>query len=500
MIQSLQKPFVYLTVFALLAWLAMVPPWQAQAAETPARGPAGEWLGTLEVGAVKLRLGLHLEAKEGGLVAVVDSLDQGAKVPVATATFEGGTLTLGLPAIGATYQGTLNAGADALEGTWSQGGRSLPLTFRRQAAAVELHRPQLPQPPFPYASREVTFRSGAGNVLLAGTVLLPQGKGPFPAVVLLTGSGAQNRDEALMGHKPFLVIADALARRGIASLRWDDRGVGGSEGSTFGSTVGDLAADARAALTFLRSQGEVDAKAVGILGHSEGGLIAPIVAAQDATSHDRKDRGAAFLVLLAPPGEPLLSLLRRQTEDLYRLQGVDGPLRDRALAAQAEDLELAADPSVPSDRLLETLRARAASRRKLFSDEERARLGIDSAAIEQAILALTSPWLRSLVRQIPADSLRSVKVPVLALFGGKDFQVAPQINAEAVRQALVAAGNRDHEERIFPGLNHLFQHADTGGMDEYGTIEETLSPEVLQAIGDWIAARFGKASRPPGVG
>lgn len=503
MIQSLQKPFVSLVVFILLALLGMPPSFAAPAAETPARSPEGEWLGTLEVGAARLRLGLHLETKEGGLLAVVDSLDQGAKVPVATATFEGGTLHLGLPAIGATYEGKLSAGADELQGTWSQGGRSLPLTFRRQAAPAQLVRPQLPQPPFPYASREVTFQGGGGRVRLAGTVLVPPGKGPFPAVLLLTGSGPQDRDEALMGHKPFLVIADALARRGIASLRWDDRGVGGSEGSTFGSTVDDLAADARAALELLRSQPEVDAKSVGLLGHSEGGLIAPIVAAQDGPSNERQDRGdpgdpgVAFLVLLAPPGEPLLALLRRQTEDLYRLRGIDGPLRDRALAAQAADLELAADPSVPTDRLLETLRARAASRRTLFSDEERARLGIDAAVIEQGIQTLTSPWLRSLVRQIPGDSLRRVKVPVLALFGEKDFQVAPQVNAEAVRQALVAAGNRDYEVRIFPGLNHLFQHAGTGGLDEYGTIEETFSPEVLKAIGDWIAARFRTASRPP---
>jgi len=452
------------------------------AAQVPAQ-VAGDWLGALDVGAAKLRLGLHVEKTgDGALTAILDSIDQGAKIPVDTTVFESGTLRLSLKAIGGSYEGTLNAEGSALEGTWSQGGRKLPLTFNRQEAPFALNRPQLPKAPFPYESREVTFNSEAGNVRLAGTLLLPAGEGPFPAVVLVTGSGPQDRDETLMGHKPFLVIADALARRGIASLRWDDRGTGASAGDHMGSTVEDFAADARAAVAFLRSRPEVDGKAIGIVGHSEGGLTAPMVAAAD--------KSVSFLVLLAPPGEPLRSLLIRQTRALYNLQGLDEKLIDRALAAQAEDLELVADPSMTADQLREKLRAGSANRRKQFTDEERARLGVTADAIEGNIRVATTAWFRSLTRQDPAVNLRNVQIPVLALFGEKDFQVDAPVNAEAVRAALAAAKNPDYEVRTFPGLNHLFQHAKTGGMDEYATIEETFAPEALSTIGDWIVARF----------
>lgn len=456
-------------------------------AQVPAEGVVGEWLGALDVGAVKLRLALHVEKKsDGSLGAVLDSIDQQAKIPVDTTVFEGRTLRLAINAIGGSYEGTLNADGSALEGKWSQGGQSLPLTFSRQEKAFALNRPQEPKGPFPYASREVTFQSEAGGVKLAGTLLLPAGQGPFPAVALVTGSGPQDRDETLMGHKPFLVIADALARRGIASLRWDDRGAGASGGDHMGSTVDDFAADARAAVAFLRSLPEVEKNAIGIVGHSEGGLNAPMVAAAD--------KSVAFLVLLAPPGEPLRSLLMRQSRASLRLQGIDEKLIDRALATQAEDLDLVADPALTVPQLQEKLRALAETRRQQYTDEERARLGVDSASIERGIQISTTAWFRSLMRQDPAVYLRKIKIPVLALFGGKDFQVDARVNSEAVRAALAAAGNPDYEVRILPGLNHLFQHAGTGGLEEYGAIEETFSPEALATIGDWITARFAKKS------
>ena len=208
---------------------------------------------------------------------------------------------------------------------------------------------------------------------------------------------------------------------------------------------------------------------------------------------EKSDKPVSFLVLLAPPGEPLRSLLMRQTRELYRLQGLDQKLIDRALAAQAEDLELIADPSLTVDQIQEKLRARAEIRRTQFTAEERARLGINGDSIEQAIRVSTTAWFRSLIRQDPAAYLRNVKIPVLALFGDKDFQVDAQVNAEAVRAALAAAGNPDYDVRRLPGLNHLFQHAGTGGIEEYATIEETFAAEALSAVGDWIVARFPRA-------
>ncbi len=480
------------TAFALLA---TIPSAFAEAPAAPEKAGSGDeivgdWLGALKVGAASLRLGLRIDKNpDGGLTAILDSIDQGAKIPVGEMSFENRTLKLSIPAIAGSYQGTLNAEGGAFVGVWSQGGQMLPLTFERQKQAFALNRPQLPKAPFPYESREVSFESEAGKVRLAGTLLLPPGKGPFPAVAMVSGSGPQDRDESLLGHQPFLVIADALARRGIASLRWDDRGAGASGGDHFGSTVDDFAADARAAVSFLRSRPEVAADAVGILGHSEGGLIGPMVAATAAA-----DKSVAFLVLLAPPGETLRSLLIRQGRALLRLQGLDEKLIDRVLATQAEDLDLIADSKIPTDKLQEKLRALAEVRRKQFSDEERAKLGVDANAIERSIRVSSTPWFRSLVAQDPAIYLRKLTISVLALFGEKDFQVDPDVNANAVRAALSAAKNPTHEERILPGLNHLFQHAQTGGIEEYGTIEETFSPEALGTIGDWIAARFPLAT------
>ena len=490
----LSKLVLHLSMCVLLATASLAAETPVLPAEpVPGEEVAGDWLGALDVGPTKLRLGLKVEKTgDGSLGAILDSIDQGAKIPVDTAVFERGTLRLGIKAIGGSYEGTMKADGSALQGEWSQGGQKLPLTFHRQKKAFALNRPQQPKGPFPYESREVNFQSEAGNVRLAGTLLLPEGKGPFPAVALVTGSGPQDRDETLMSHKPFLVIADALARRGIASLRWDDRGAGKSTGDHMGSTMDDFAADTRAAVAFLRLRPEVDGSAIGIVGHSEGGLLAPMVAVAD--------KSVGFLVLLAPPGEPLRSLLMRQTRALYRLQGLDEKLIDRALAAQAGDLELIADPSMTVDRLQEKLRALAETRRKQFTAEERARLGVDGNAIDQAIRVSTTVWFRSLIRQDPAVHLRDVKIPVLALFGEKDFQVEPQVNAEAVRAALAAARNPDHEVRTLPGLNHLFQHAGTGSIEEYATIEETFAPEALGMIGDWIVARFPKrAPTAPGA-
>jgi uncharacterized protein len=477
----LYKMLICLPVFLLAAG-------NLCAQSRPSASVAGEWLGALDLGAAKLRLALRIEVKDdGSLTAVLDSVDQQAKIPVDTTVLEGSKLRLELKGISGSYEGTLSSDGKTLEGKWSQGGQAMPLTFSRQERAFALNRPQEPKAPFPYASREVTFQSPAGGVWLAGTLILPPGEGPFPAVALASGSGPQDRDETLMGHKPFLVIADALARRGIASLRWDDRGVGASTGDHMGSTLEDFAADSRAAVAFLRSLSKVDRSAVGIVGHSEGGLTASMVAAVDES--------VAFLVLLAPPGEPLRSLLMRQSRASLELQGIDGNLLDRALASQAEDLALVADPSLSVDQLETKLRTLAKSRMQRLSHEERTRLGATSAAIERRIQIAKTAWFRSLIWKDPAKYLRHVKVPVLALFGDKDFQVNARVNAEAVGAALAAAGNSGGEVRTLSGLNHLFQRAGSGGPEEYGTIDETFSPEVLATIGDWIAARFAKQTR-----
>lgn len=460
------------------------PPTSAESSEAaiPATGLAGDWVGALEVGAVQLRLVLKVEAAaDGTLSAVLDSVDQGAKLPVDALVLDGRTLRFSIPAIGGAYEGTLTEAGDAFEGTWSQGGRSLPLTLTRTEEPFELKRPQTPQPPFPYESRDVSFENVADGVTLAGTLLTPEGEGPFPAVLFVTGSGPQDRNESLMGHAPFHVIADHLARHGIASLRYDDRGFGESTGDHLGSTVTDFAEDAAAGAAFLAAQPKIAPSAVGILGHSEGGLAGP----HAATLVDEID----FLVLLAPPGVPLSELLQRQGADMMRLQGVDEGTIEMAVAGQADDLALVRDESISDRELQERLRERTRVRIEALGAEEAARLGLTEEQAEQSIAQVSTPWFRSLMRADPATHLRQVEVPVLALFGGKDFQVAAEENATALR-----AARPDAEVHILPGLNHLFQHAETGGIEEYGQIEETIAPQVLEMVTEWIRARASEPS------
>src|SRR5512146_2301621 len=281
----------------------------------------GNWMGTLVTPGARLRLALTISRDSAGtLGGVLTSLDQGnAKIP-GTLTIHGDTLVASMTSAQATYTAALDAKGDSLRGEFFQGG-ALPLAMGRAAALPTPVRPQEPKPPFPYASEDVSFESVPG-VRLSGTVLTPPGAGPFPAVVMVTGSGPQNRNEELLGHKPFLVIADYLARHGIASLRYDDRGFGKSTGSFAASTSADFANDAQAAVGFMRTQTGVARDHVGILGHSEGGLIAPIVAA--------RSKDVAFVVLLAGPGLPGDSILLMQQELIAKAQGAPPELIDRS--------------------------------------------------------------------------------------------------------------------------------------------------------------------------
>ena len=495
MFQRLERRFPRSPVpLVLLLALAAAPGVSPALAASPAptsgaseSAAAGNWAGSLDVGGPKLRLALKVEAgSDGKLTAILDSLDQGTKVPVSSVTFEKGTLALEMKAIRATYKATLSADGTALEGTWSQGGHELPLVLRRVDKPVALVRPQTPEPPFPYMSRDVTVTSTPTGLRLAGTLVAPQGDGPFPAVLFLSGSGAEDRDETLMGHKPFLVLADDLARHGVASLRLDDRGVGGSQGDYMSSTLADRAADAESAIAFLAARPEVDRREIGLLGHSEGGLLAPRVALADAR--------VRFLVLLAPPAEPLESLLLRQARAVLSARGTDPALIDRAVAAQRQDFALIRDLSIPRERLEDRLRERIASRRAEFSPAELAALGIDPAMSEQRIRVSSSPWLRSLLQEDdPAARLGKLTIPVLALFGSKDLQVDAGVNAPLARAALRAAAGPASKAAskvdVLDGLNHLFQHAETGAPDEYAAIEETFAPEALAKIDGWIASR-----------
>lgn len=444
--------------FALPALVAQAPLAQA---------PAGDWTGTLEVGATKLRLALHLtQSTDGSWTGTLDSLDQGAKgLKLADIQWQDHRLTFTLPAAHARFEGRLEEGR--LKGTWHQGS-ALPLVFSRGQGEA-LRRPQEPRPPFPYRVEEVTFPGGAPSVQMAGLLTVPSGKGPFPAVVLVHGSGPNDRDETIYGHKPFLVLADHLTRQGIAVLRYDKRGIQASTGDHAKATTHDFAADAEAALALLAKRPELDQKRLGLIGHSEGGVIAPLVAA--------RSQAPAFLVLLAGPAVPGEDVLYAQGEAITRAAGLPA----EAVAAQRKSQEwMFSQLKQHPDETAEAMGARFAAQLPPGAPE----------ATRQAALAqgrsVGSPWMRTFIALDPRPALRQVKVPVLALFGEKDLQILPSQNRPALEKALPRHPRT--EIHTLPGLNHLFQPAATGTVAEYGQIETTLAPEVLRRVSTWILA------------
>lgn len=469
---------------AALALAIAVP----SGAQAPSPSAVGEWLGTLTGAAVPLRVGFSIRARpSGALEADLDSYDQGAMdIPADSVRQGGDTVRIWIRRIAGAYQGTLSPDGRTLTGTWTQGPRSTPFVLTRAdsaaLAAARPRRPQEPTGPLPYDAEEVSFESAPG-VRLAGTITRPRAPGRFPAVILVSGSGPQDRDEALLGHRPFLVLADHLTRSGIVVLRYDDRGTAKSTGSFAAATSADFAADARAALALLRSRPGVRPGAVGVVGHSEGGLIAPMVA---------QGPGAAdFIVLLAGPGIAGDSILLLQSDLIAKANGTPDSVRARS-ARMSRALYAAVRETPDSARLAARLREMVAE----LTPAQRAQAGLTEPAVEALVGQVTSPWFRYFLVHDPAAELRRVRVPVLALNGTLDLQVPYRENLSAIARALRAGGNRQFEADSLPGLNHLFQtsRAGSGAPSEYAQLEETMSPAALQRVSSWILRRF-----PPGV-
>jgi dienelactone hydrolase len=433
---------------------------------------AGIWLAT-PLPAVFLQF--DIEAGPDGIVGTFDSLAEGIEgLPVA-GTQDGFRLELSIGEIDATFIGELSADGTSLSGTIEAGGTEVSAVFERREERFAFDRPQTPKPPFPYDVDEVAFRNGEDGIFLAGTLTTPVGTGPFPAVVLVSGSGPQDRDETLVGHRPFAVLADAFTRAGIAVLRYDDRGVGESRGTFFGALPEDFASDAAAAVEFLLRREGIDSEAVGIVGHSEGGMLAPLVATQ------RDD--VAFVVLLAGPGRPGAEVLITQNRDLLAAAGVPSPWIDARMAWLEPSIRLAA-----TDASDDEVARFVASQIEAVDPEVAAVSGVVEAA-EAVVEDLTNPWMRAFLRFDPSPSLADVESPVLALIGARDVQVSAAEDAPAIERAL--AGNPDATVMVLPGLNHLFQHAETGAMSEYALIAETFDPETIDLIVGWILERFG---------
>lgn len=455
--------------------------------------PVGDWVGELDVGVAQLTLVFHVtRAEDGTLASTMDSPDQGAHdIATRSTTLAGDTLTIEVTVVGGRYVGSI--AGDTLTGTWSQGGQDFDLVLVRGAELEAPERPQDPRPPFPYLTEEVRIDNPEDpGVTLAGTLSIPEGEGPFPGVVLVSGSGPQDRDEALMGHRPFAVLADGLTRNAVAVLRYDDRGVAASTGEFGTATSRDFASDAAAASAWLAARPEVSA--VGIVGHSEGGIVGPMV----ATGYEGL---VDFLVLLAGTGLPGDEILAAQSE-LIMTANRAPPAMVRANRAIQEiyidvarmDLEEAEAIAEARERilpLLDTLPPQLRNTLEGGSTENRDR------GIAQNVRQMTSPWFRFFLDHDPAETLRRVRdVPVLALNGSLDLQVPPEANLSAIAEALQVAGNPDVTVLELPGLNHLFQTATSGSPTEYGQIEETMAPVVWRTVSEWILERWSPGSRP----
>jgi fermentation-respiration switch protein FrsA (DUF1100 family) len=445
----------------------------------------GHWEGEIELPGSPLRVLLDFSPAESpGDLSWRGTIDIPAQAAVGLAlvnvTVDGDRARFTISGVPGTptFDGVFRDGQ--LTGDFTQGTARLAFRLGRDPVPAA-RRPQDPVLPLPYSEHEVVYANG--DVALAGTLTLPPGPGPFPGAVLASGSGPQNRDGEIFDHRPFRVLADALTRRGIAVLRSDDRGVGGSTGDIDSVTTVDFAEDARRAVGFLRSRPEVADDKVGIIGHSEGGLVAPLAA-------NRSD-AVAFVVLLAAPGVSGGALLEVQTERLATAMGGAPEIVAAQLVLVEEMVDLLSGEA-EGDALHAALVEVAKRQLELGGDAARQALGDDpDAAIDQQIDRLLTPWFRFFVLYDPRPALMALRVPVLALNGTLDLQVDVDQNLPAIEAALTAAGNPDWTARRLSGLNHLLQHATTGTVLEYGQIEETLAPEVLELIADWILERFG---------
>ncbi len=471
--------FINLICFALIIMVGIDIIVSAQQQDTSEISIEGIWQGKLKVPGTELRVVFKISKNpDGTLTATLDSPDQGVTgIPVEEVIFEDNTLRLEVKSAGAVFEGKVSEDFLVIEGEWKQSGGVFPLTVKRVDKAIEILRPQVPKKPYPYTEEEVAYENKEAGITLAGTLTLPPGKGPSPAVLLISGSGPQDRNETIYNHHPFLVLADYLTRQGIAVLRVDDRGVGESTGDFSQATSVDFASDVLAGIEYLKTRKEINPEQIGLIGHSEGGLIAPMVAV--------KSPDVAFIILMAGTG--------LTGEEILYLQGA---LISRAMGVSEEDIAKNRQFNEKIFSLIKEEKDKKTIEEKLrqmfmedwaeLNEEEKSRIGDPEVFLEAQLKSLLSPWLKFFLTYDPKPTLNKVKCPVLAINGEKDLQVPPKENLSAIEEALKVGGNQNYTIIELPNLNHLFQTAQTGLPAEYAKIEETISPVALKIISDWI--------------
>jgi pimeloyl-ACP methyl ester carboxylesterase len=436
------------------------------------------WVGKLNFSGTELTLVLNTyRHTPDSVTATLDSPDQGAKgIPVSRIIITEDSLTFRVNKLMATFGGRFSTGKDTLNGLFTQSGFRIPLTLVSQQEEYKLNRPQEPKPPFPYRAEEVVVKNLKDTLELAGTLTLPPGNGPFPAVVMVTGSGPENRDEEIFGHKPFLLLADRLTRLGFAVLRYDDRGFGKSTGTFGTATTLDFATDAMAAVGFLKCRKDIDTARIGILGHSEGGLVAEIIAAE------RND--IDFIVLLAGTALKGEEILLLQSGLIARAGGISEE-QIRANEQINSQIYSVLKKNADNEKAAKKIRKILEDYLKKNSGESPA-IPAPSSQIEAQIRTVTSPWFRMFLTLDPMKYIERIKCHVFALYGELDLQVPPAENMKALETGLLFAGNDQYTIEYITGVNHLFQTATTGAPSEYGQIEETVSPIVLEMIENWM--------------
>ncbi|MCX8473369.1 MAG: alpha/beta fold hydrolase [Sediminibacterium sp.] len=438
----------------------------------------GQWNGVLKVQGTQLRLVFKVTKTDNGISSTMDSPDQGAKdIPTTSTNFENSVLKITIASAKIEYEGTLGQD-NVIVGTFKQGGQSFPMNLSKEKIEKEkLVRPQEPIKPYSYYSEDIIFENKKAGISLAGTLTLPKKEGIFPVVILISGSGPQNRDEELLGHKPFLVLSDYLTKNGIAVLRYDDRGTALSKGDFKTATSADFATDVESAITYLKTRKEINKKKIGLIGHSEGGLIAPMVAS--------KSKDVAFIVMLAGTGIQGDQILLLQQKLIGKASGVNEQDLQKNELTNRKAFDIV-NKSTNLEQLKSDLTKFIKQVLKDNPISEKPEGMSDDDFVNLQVKQIATPWMQYFIKYNPAPALEKVKCPVLAINGEKDLQVPPKENLEAIKKALTKGGNKKVTTIEFPNLNHLFQECKTGSPDEYATIEQTFSPTALEEISNWI--------------
>lgn len=442
----------------------------------------GLWEGKLAVG-VDLRLVFNFSIDENNkLKMVLEMVDQQSTVPASEVTFSGDTVYVEIKDANVKYEGVVDTDS-TIKGSWKQAGMSLPLNLKKIEKIEYPVRAQTPVPPFSYKSEDIEYSNSDNSIKYAGTITIPSGKGPFPAAILITGSGQQNRDETMMGHKPFAVIADHLTKQGFVVLRVDDRGIGGTTGDVKTSTTADFAKDVMIGLDYLKKRPEVNTKKLGMIGHSEGGMIAAMVGAE------RKD--IDFIVFLAAPGVNTVTLMTEQNEAILAKTGLSKEYVTAYVALYRNIIETINKASTPAeakenmtvavDKWRDTTNKNAVLvTTRIFNTKTRDEFVNQFAALAE------NPWFKYFLRFDPTPYLEKLSCKVLALNGDKDVQVLSASNLAGIRSALQRSKVKTSEIIELPGLNHLFQTCKDCTITEYGKLDETFSPAALQKMSGWL--------------